>query len=153
RSANSAARASALKAMAINPVWPASTRPARGTLASPKRPMPNVTVQTTVEVIMNTAAAANTGRQRAVSQKSNGSGEASGRIVAQWLVGKANPTMVAALRATSAIAASANSTAFGRSRTARMSPMTNGATVTMPSASDANQWYHVVKTVAVEPWN
>ena len=41
----------------------------------------------------------------------------------------------------------------GGSRVMATRPITNGATVTMPTASDANQWYQIVRADAVESWN
>ena len=41
----------------------------------------------------------------------------------------------------------------GGSRVMATRPITNGATVTMPTASDANQWYQIVRADADASWN
>ena len=48
---------------------------------------------------------------------------------------------------------STDSLSDGGSRAMATRPITNGATVTMPTASDANQWYQIVRADAADRWN
>jgi hypothetical protein len=60
---------------------------------------------------------------------------------------------VIAASTTSAAVPSMSSLRRGGSRTAAASPITSGATATMPTASDANQSRQVVSIGAVGLWN
>src|SRR5262249_23239214 len=116
--------------------------------------MPKVIVQTVVSERMNAAAAANTGRQRAVSHSRIGSSRAAGRTVCHGSGGsKTTMMVVTAANATSATTPSMISLRGGGSRWALARPITTGATMMMPMASDANQCCQVVKTGAVGLWN
>ena len=80
-SSNSAARTSAHSVVTTMATWAACTRSRIAVLGSPKRPMPNVVVETSATATMNAAAAANTGRQRAATHKSTGKSTAIGTNV------------------------------------------------------------------------
>src|SRR4030081_496167 len=101
--------------------------------------MPKVVVHTIVSATMNAAAAANTGRQRAASHSNSGNSRAIGTKVAHDSRGRKILIALVAVIATSAMAPSMASLCGGGSRTAAATPINSGATVTMPSASDANQ--------------
>src|SRR5262249_45380502 len=116
--------------------------------------MPKVIVQTAVSETMNAAAAANTGWQRAVSHSRTGSSNAAGRTVCHGSGGnKTMMTIITAANAASATTPSRISLRGGGSRRALARPITSGATVIMPMASDANQWCQVVQIGAVGLWN
>src|SRR5262245_34951697 len=116
--------------------------------------MPKVIVQTIISETMNAAAAANTGWQRAVSHSRIGSSRAAGRTVCQGSGGsKTTMTAITAANATSATTPSKISLAGGGLRRALARPITSGATMMMPMASDANQCCQVVQTGAVGLWN
>src|SRR5208282_491499 len=114
-------------------------RSAIGNVASPNMPMPNVVAQTIVKATINAAAAAKTGLQRAASHSSSGKNAAMGTTAAQDCRGKKIMTPHRKLSAPSATAPSITSLRGGGSRATETSPINSGATVTMPSASDANQ--------------
>ena len=101
--------------------------------------MPNVVVQTIDRLTMNAAAAANTGRQRAASHSSGANNSATGPMVAKssqrWKM--ASPHTSAS--ATTASTPSTISLRDSRSREDDASSISSGATVMIPSASDANQ--------------
>src|SRR6267378_4344966 len=115
--------------------------------------MPKVIVQMIESETMNTAAAANPGRQRAAIHTRIGNSKAIGRTVFHGSGGIKTMMMVNAANTTSATTPSTNSLRGGGSRTASARPMTSGATVMMPTASDANQWCQVVQIGAVGLWN
>src|SRR5262245_20224361 len=100
--------------------------------------------------MMNTPAPVNTGRQRAPSHSSSGNRSVAGTIINQGPVNqaKANPFVTA--NATSASVPSINSRLVGVLRTAAASPINRGATVIMPSTSDANQICQTLRNAAVE---
>src|SRR5713226_7438882 len=116
--------------------------------------MPKVIVQTVVSETMNAAAAANTGWQRAVSHSRIGSSRAAGRTVCHGSGGsKTMMTVITTANATSATTPSKISLRGGGSRRALARPIASGATVMMPTASDANQCCQVVQSGAVGLWN
>ena len=121
-----------------------------GTLESKKRPMPKVVIHTTVSVMMNTAAAAKTGRQRAASQSNSGNSNAIGTDVPSGAFGRTITKPDMATSAASATAPSMSSWRGGTLRRTAASSMISGATVMMPSASEANQCCQVSSTGAVE---
>src|SRR5579871_4271168 len=115
--------------------------------------MPKVVVQTIERLTMSAAPAAKTGRQRAASHNSGANKMATGPTVAS----KSDLTKIAS-PLTSASAAtvntpSASSANGGRSRQAEASSITNGATVMIPSPSDANQCCQIVVTGVDVLWN
>src|SRR5262245_2206402 len=115
--------------------------------------LPKVIAQIIASETMNTAAAANAGRQRTASHNKIGNSKAIGRTVFHGSSGSKTMIAVIAANATSAAAPSTISLRGGGSRTASASPMTSGATVVMPTMSDANQCCHVVPTGAIGLWN
>src|SRR4029079_9087128 len=112
--------------------------------------MPKVVVHTTVKATTNAAAAANAGRQRAASHSSRGNTNASGTIVANETRGRKIASVLVTVIAASATAPSKVSFGGGGSLTAAARPISSGATVTMPSASDANQCCQMVRLGTVE---
>src|SRR4051812_37545173 len=113
--------------------------------------MPNVVVHTIVTAMMNAAAAANIGWQRAASHSNSGNSRAIGTAVVHDPRGKKTPSALITVIATSPKAPSTASFGDGGLRMAAPIPISSGATVTMPSASDASQCSQVVKNGAVEP--
>src|SRR3954454_7266712 len=115
--------------------------------------MPKVVVHTIVSAMTKAAAAANTGWQRADSHSNSGNTKAIGSTVSQdWCGKKMRIALINAMAASAAIPSRA-SLGDGGSRAAAATPTINGATVTIPSASDATQCSHVVRIGAVDPWN
>src|SRR5258706_563158 len=108
--------------------------------------MPKVVVQTIVTETMNAAAAANTGRQRAASHSKIGNSRATGTMVCHGSGGSETMMTVITTNASSATTPSRISLAGGGLRRDSARPITSGATVMMPTASDANQCCHVVQT-------
>jgi|ERR1700686_2211848 hypothetical protein len=106
--------------------------------------MPKVVVQTIERLTMNAAAAAKTGWQRAASHSSGANITATGPTVAKSSDCRkiANPLTRAS--AATARAPSTSSLSDGRSREAQPSSISNGATVIIPSPSDANQCCQIV---------
>ena len=102
---------------------------------------------------MKAAAEAKTGRQRAAIHKSSGNSNAIGTTVVQGPGGSEMTTTLMTTSDASATRPSIVSLRPGGSRTAEASPIISGAIVTMPSASDANQFCQVTKIDAVAPWN
>ena len=102
---------------------------------------------------MKAAAAANTGRQRAAIHNRTGNSSAIGTTVVQGSGGSAMTMTLMTMSDASAMRPSMVSLRAGGSRAAEASPITSGAIVTMPSASDANQFCQVAKIDAVAPWN
>src|SRR5258708_4733323 len=115
--------------------------------------MPKVIVQIIVSETMNTAAAANPGRQRAASHTRLGNSKAIGRAVFHGSGGSKTMMTVIAANTMSAMTPSTISLRGGGSRKASATPITSGATVMMPMASDANQCCQVVHIGAVGLWN
>src|SRR6267154_5439601 len=111
--------------------------------------MSKVIVQTIVSETMNAAAAANPGRQRAASHSRIGNSSATGIIVCHGFGGSETMITVSATNPASAATPSMISLRGGGSRTASARPITSGATVMMPTTSDANQCPHVVQIGAV----
>src|SRR5262245_11208671 len=100
--------------------------------------------------IVNTAAAANTGRQRELSQSSNGKRNAIGAISDQDPVSRANANPFATDTAATAIVPSTSSRHDGQSRAVAAIPISSGAIVTKPIASDTNQTFQTSRNAAVE---
>src|SRR5215468_4235503 len=115
--------------------------------------MSNVIVQIIVSETMSTAAAANPGRQRTASHSRIGNSKAIGRIVFHGSGGSKTMMTVIAANTMSATTPSMISLRGGGSRTASARPITSGATVMMPTPSDANQCSQVVQTGVVGLWN
>src|SRR5262245_51005794 len=107
--------------------------------------MPKVMVKTIVRETMNAAAEAKTGWQRAATHSSNGNSMAMGTTVFQGAGGRKTMTPVIPASATSAAAPSTSSLRGGGLCMAAASPIISGAIVRMPSRSDANQSYQVVR--------
>ena len=103
----------------------------------PKCPMPKVIAQTIVRDTMNAAAEAKTGRQRAASHSSSGKSSATGTTISHGSGGREIIIPVVANTAASATPPSMSSLRGGGARMAEVRPITTGATVMMPSASDA----------------
>ena len=132
------------------PAWAATMRSPIGRLGSPKYPMPKVVVHTIVTAMMNAAAAANIGWQRAASHNNSGNSKAIGTTVVHDPRGKKTPSALINVIAMSTEAPSMASFGDGGLRTAAPIPISSGATVTMPIASDANQCSQMVKLGAVD---
>src|SRR4029077_16716897 len=113
--------------------------------------MPNTAVETTVMETRNTAAAAKTGRPRAESHNNIGNSNATGTTVSQCCCGREIEIPVITASTTSAIVPSINSLRGGGCRKAAVSPITSGATMTIPIASDANQCSQVLSNGAEGP--
>src|SRR5262249_15466055 len=111
--------------------------------------MPKVIAQTIVRETMNAATEAKTGWQRAASHSSNGNSMAMGTTVFQGAGGRKTMTPVIAVNTASAATPSISSLPGGGLRTAAASPTISGAIVRMPSRSDANHSYQVVRSGAV----
>ena len=101
---------------------------------------------------MKAAAAAKTGWQRAAIHNSTGNSSAIGTTVVQGSGGRAMTMTLRTMSDASATRPSMVSRRAGGSRAAEASPITSGAIVTMPSASDANQFCQVAN-IDVAPWN
>src|SRR5258705_8459041 len=99
---------------------------------------------------VKTAAAANTGRQREPSQSSRGNRNTAGAISDQEPVSRANANPFATDTTTTANVPTRSSREDGASRAAAAIPISNGATVMTPSASDANQTFQTSRNAAVE---
>src|SRR6266478_165168 len=100
--------------------------------------MPKVIVQTIVSETTNAAAAANTGRQRAAIHSRIGNSRAPGRIVCHGSGGSETIVAVIIANTRSATTPSTICLLGGVLRRASARPITSGATVIMPTASDAN---------------
>src|SRR5262245_20864150 len=106
--------------------------------------MPKVVVQTIERLTMNAAAAAKTGRQRAASHNSGANSTAAGPTVAKSSDRRKMASTLTRASAATANMPSTSSPSDGRSREAAASSISNGATVIIPSPSDANQCCQVV---------
>src|SRR6478736_2038878 len=106
--------------------------------------MPKVVVQTIERLTMNAAAAAKTGWQRAASQSSGANNTATGPMVAKSSERSKIARPLTSASAVTAKAPSTSSLSDGRSREAEASSISSGATVIIPSPSDANQCCQVV---------
>src|SRR6516225_3814899 len=115
--------------------------------------MPKVIAQTIARDTMNAAAEAKTGWQRAASHSRSGNSRATGITVFQGSGGSDMIIPVIAATSASATLPSMIMLRRGGSRTAEPSPITRGATVMMPSASDANHCRQVVRIGPVGLWN
>src|SRR5580704_1035602 len=115
--------------------------------------MPKIVVQTIVSDAMNAPAAAKTGWQRAASHSNTGNSSAPGSTVCHGCSGSETMIPVIAANTASAPVPSTISLRGGGLRTAAASPITNGATATMPTPSDANQCRQMVSIGTVGLWN
>src|SRR5262245_58495609 len=106
-------------------------------------------VQTIEKLTMNAAAAAKTGLQRAASHSSGANTTATSPMVSKSSDRRKMANPLARAKAATAKAPSASSLVDGRSRAAAPSSISNGATVIIPSPSDANQCCQIVKTGVV----
>src|SRR5262245_59527557 len=98
----------------------------------------------------NTAAAANTGRQRAPSHSSSGNRTVTDAMLAQGPDIRAKANWLVAASNTSASVPSMSSRHDGPSRIAAVNPINSGATVMMPSASDTNHSHQTLSIGAAE---
>src|ERR1700731_3391895 len=112
-----------------------------------------VVVTTIARVTMKAAAAANTARQRAAIHNRTGNSSAIGTTVVQRACGNAMAMTLMTMSDASAARPSMVSLRVGGSYAAEASPITSGAIVTMPSASDVNQFCQGTKIDAVVLWN
>src|SRR5258706_13459704 len=115
--------------------------------------MPKVIVQTIVSETMNTAAAANTGWQRAAIHNRNGNNRAGGSAGSHDSGGRKTVMAFITANTTSATMPSMISLGGGGLRRALAKPIISGATVMMPTASEANQSPQMVQSGAVGLWN
>src|SRR5712691_2098018 len=102
---------------------------------------------------MKAAAEEKTGRQRAAIHNRTGNNSAIGTTVVQGFGGNAMTMTLMTMSDASAMSPSMVSFRAGGSRAAEASPITSGAIVTMPSASDANHSCQVTKIDADASWN
>ena len=93
------------------------------------------------------------GRQRDEIHSRIGNSSAIGRTVVQGSIGNAIAMTLMTTSNASAVRPSIVSLGLGGSRAAEASPITSGAIVTMPSASEANQFCQVLKAEVVSPCN
>src|SRR5215469_10589974 len=124
-----------------------------GKRGSPKKPMANVVVTTIVMAQMNVATAVMPGGSRAAIQRNKGHSEiiASSRV--HGLFGKSTRNVHRTHTTASAKALSTASRADGTLRVKDAKPITSGATVSVPSASEANQFSHIVGADTFTAWN
>src|SRR5271157_4739764 len=106
--------------------------------------MPKVVVQTIERLTMNAAAAAKTGRKRAASHNSGANNKATGPTVAKSSDRRKMTSPLTRASAATAKAPSMSSLRDGGSREDETSSISNGATVIIPSPSDASQCCQVV---------
>src|SRR5262249_55064520 len=95
------------------------------------------------------APAANTGWQRAASHSRIGNSRATGATVSQGSDGSETMVTVITANTTSPTFPSRISLRGGGARRALARPITSGATVIMPTASDANQCRQIVQADAI----
>src|SRR5690242_697720 len=100
--------------------------------------------------MIDTAAAANTGSQRAASHKESGKNNATMTSTAQASLGRRSISAARAATQTRASRPSAVSRGGGRSRAAENNPIIKGAIVMMPSASDTSQLRQMVRADALD---
>src|SRR5260370_33100834 len=112
-----------------------------------------VVVQTFASVAMKAAAAAKTGWQRAEIHNRTGNSSAIGTTVVHGSGGRVMTMTLMTMSDASATKPSTASRRGGGSRVAEASPITSGAIVTMPSASDANHSCQVPQSAVVPPLN
>ena len=106
-----------------------------------------------VSATMNATAAAKTGLQRAVTHNNNGKNKPAGSTAIHGSRGNKTMIPLAMMSRTNIAAPSLISWCGGGSRSAETSPIKSGATVTMPIASDRNQWCQIVRKEVDELWN
>src|SRR5258708_35755469 len=111
--------------------------------------MPMVIGQPRVSERMSTAAAANAGWQRAAIHSRNGNSKAAGIAGSHDSGGSETVMAFITANTTSATMPSMISLGGGRLRRALAKPIISGATVTMPTASEANQCPQMVQNGAV----
>src|SRR5215475_5356056 len=92
----------------------------------------------------NAPAAANTGRQRTTIHNRSGKTRATGKAVFHGPCGRERRSALNTARTTTANVPSLSSPRGGSSRDASPSPISKGATVTVPSRHDANQSRHTL---------
>src|SRR5260221_8970425 len=114
--------------------------------------MSNVVVQTIVSETVNAAAAAKTGWHRAAIHSRIGNSTAIGSTISHG-GGSETTIIVVTANVTSAAMLSTISLRGGGSRSASARPITSGATVMTPKASDANQCCQMAQAGAVGLWN
>src|SRR5215470_19731295 len=114
--------------------------------------MPNVIVQTIVSETIIAAAAANTGWLRAVIHSRIGNSTAIGSTVSHGSGGSEMAMIVVTANVASAAMPSTISLRGGGWRMVSARPITRGATVMTPKASDANQCCQEVHIGAVGLW-
>src|ERR1051326_2335049 len=112
-------------------------------LGSPKCPMPKIVVPTTVIDTMTRPAAPTQGGQRAASHKNIGNSNAVGIEVFHGASGKKTTNAVIAPSTASAAVPSRYSLRLGGLRVATPILMIKGATATMPTKSEANQFHQM----------
>src|ERR1700748_2222318 len=106
--------------------------------------MLKVVVQTIETLTMNAVAAAKTGRQRAATHNKGANNTATAPTVAKSSERENIASPLASASAATAKVPSTISLKGGRSRQADDSSMSNGATVMIPNASEANHCCHAV---------
>src|SRR6266446_5333263 len=106
--------------------------------------MPKVVVQTIERLTINPAADAKTGRQRAASHSSGANNTATAPTGAKSSDRRKIASPLTRASAGTAKAPSTSSLSDGRSREAEPSSISRGATVIIPSPSDANQCCQIV---------
>src|SRR5580692_6318662 len=111
--------------------------------------MPKVVVQTMERLTMNAAAAAKTGWQRAESHNRGANSTATGPTFASSSERRKIATALTSASTATVKTPSANSLGDGRFRKAAASSISNGATVMIPSPSEANQCCQIVAIGAV----
>src|SRR5262245_37401423 len=102
---------------------------------------------------MKAAAAANIGWHRAEIHNSTGNSSATGTTVVQGSGGNAMTTTLITISKPRATRPSTVSPRAGGSRVVEANPIISGATVMMPSASDANHSCQMASADVVPAWN
>src|SRR5262245_38714814 len=150
RSANKAARTRVSTTPVKTMVCAASTRSARGMVASPKCPIPKVMDPTTVEATMNAEAAANVGGQRTEIHSRTGNTIARGNAVDHGPSGSAMAIAINAPNIDNPNMPSNNSARGGTWRAASAIPTSSGAAAIMPSRQEPNHTRQNVETGTVD---
>src|SRR5215468_7299420 len=111
----------------------------------PKCPRSKVIAPTIVTAITNIAADVKTGRERTESHTTSGNNSSTGTTISHHICGnrKMMTPVVAAIATTPTMPSTSCRRGVG-TRIAGTSHITNGATVMMPIASDANQCRQVI---------
>ena len=132
--------------------WAPSIRLLMGRPGSPKYPISKVVADTIASATTNAAAAANTGWQRAEIHSNTGN-RVIGSTVAHDALGSKIEIALITVIAASAPAPSVNSFGDGGTRMDAATPISSGATVAIPSESDATQCCQVIRLEALGLWN